>query len=124
MRALEFIAENSAGKIGDRRRMATRGLLKFRDIGGYDRIYELNRVMMAAATADGTDAPLTLDSESWVGRYNTAHPYTQEEHKMLKQAFKAAGTEYEDLNHGDLKSEELLAVNITSPVKAFKGYPR
>jgi DnaJ-class molecular chaperone len=29
-----------------------------------------------------------------------------------------------DLNKGDLRSQENPAVNITSPVKGFKGYPR
>jgi hypothetical protein len=124
MRARDFIAENTPGKIGNRRQVATRGLHKFRDNGGYDRIYELNRVMMAAACADGSDTPLKLDSESWVGRYNTAHPYTKEEHKMLHQAFKAAGSESHDLNHGDLNSEELESTNKVSPVQAFRGYPR
>jgi hypothetical protein len=124
MRARDFIVEKRLGKIGDRRQVATRGLHKFRDHGGYDRTYELNRVMMAAACADGSDTPLKLDSESWVGRYNTAHPYTKEEDKMLHQAFKAAGSEVHDLNHGDLRSQELESTNKVSPVTAFKGYPR
>jgi hypothetical protein len=124
MRSREFIIEKKIGKIGDRRQMATRGLHKFRDHGGYDRTYELNRVMMAAACADGSGEPLKLDSESWVGRYNTAHPYTEEEHKMLHQAFKAAGSEAHDLNKGDLRSQELESTNKISPVQAFKGYPR
>ena len=43
---------------------------------------------------------------------------------MLKMAYKAIGADYEDLNGGDMDSEEMSEVNKVSPVKAFKGYPR
>ncbi len=43
---------------------------------------------------------------------------------MLKQAFRAAGAEYKDVNEGDMDSQEMNDVNRVSPVKAFKGYPR
>ena len=79
--------------------------------------------MMAVASTDGTFVP-DLDGESWIGKDRSAHPYTEEEQQMLIKGFKAAGAEYKDLNNGDFKSQELPAVNITSPVKAFKGYPR
>jgi hypothetical protein len=124
VRAREFIVEKKQGKLRPRQNNATVGLHKFRDPGGYDRAYELNRVMMAAACADGSDGPLDMDQASWVGKYNTAQPYTKEEHKMLKQAFKAVGSEAHDLNDGDLESQELESVNKVSPVKSFKGYPR
>lgn len=123
MRAHEFLIEKRIGKIGKRRQLATRGLHKFRDKDGFDRTYELNRVMMAVACSDGT-TPLNLDTESWAGRYNTAHPYTDVEHAMLNQALKATGCEHHDLNHGDLESQELDGVNTDSPVVAFKGYAR
>ena len=80
--------------------------------------------MMAVACADGTDSPLDLDTESWAGRYNTAHPYTDEEAAMLKQALRATGSETHDLNSGDNRSQELESTNAESPVVAFKGYPR
>ena len=124
MRAFEFLIEKHVGKIGSRRQAATRGLTKFRDVGGYDRTYELNRVMMAVATADGSGKPLDLDSESWSGRYNTAHPYTDEEAAMLKQAFQATGSENHDLNDGDNRSQEVESTHTLSPVVAFRGYPR
>ncbi len=124
MRAREFLSEKRQGKLSKRQQQPTVGLHKFRDPGGYDRSYELNRVMMAAACADGTDNPIEMDQASWVGKYNTAQPYTEEEHKMLKQAFRAVGSEAHDLNHGDLRSQELESTNKVSPVKAFKGYPR
>ena len=123
MRAREFVAEALSGKIGKRRQSATRGLMKFRDSQFQDRIYELNRVMMATACADGT-TPIKMDGESWAGRYNTAHPYTEVEQRMLKQAYAACGSEWEDINHGDMDSEEVEYVNKRSPIEPFKGYPR
>jgi len=117
------VTEAKSGKIGRRRQSATRGLNKFRDSEFQDRIYELNRVMMAAACSDGT-TPINMDGESWAGRYNTAHPYTEVEQRMLKQAFKACGSEWEDINRGDMDSEELKSTNTHSPIQSFKGYPR
>ena len=122
MRAQEFVIEHKKGHISKRLQDATVGLHTFVDNDRADRTYELNRVMMAVAMADGTDAPVTLDSESWAGRNNIAAPYTDVEEKMMHQAFKAVGSEHQDLNHGDTRSQEHPAVNIISPVQAFKGY--
>ena len=124
MRAQEFLVEKQEGHIHHRHQQPARGLSKFRDPGGYDRTYELNRVMMAVACADGTDAPIDMDAASWVGKYNTAHPYTDEEAKMMKAAFKAVGSETHDMNHGDNRSQEPDDTNKASPVQAFMGYPR
>ena len=123
MRAHEFLIEKHTGKIGQRRSQATVGLNKFRDVDLADRVYELNRVMMAAASTDGTFVP-DIDHESWAGRYNVAMPYTDVEQAMLEKAFQAVGSDFEDLNHGDLRSQELESTNTTSPVQGFKGYPR
>ena len=123
MRAQEFVTEDKVGKISRRLDTATVGLHKFRDMQFADRVYELNRIMMAVASTDGTFVP-ELDGESWAGRNNIAAPYTPEEQDMLKMAYKAIGSHHEDLNHGDLRSQEHPAVNTTSPVSAFKGYPR
>jgi len=124
MRAAEFLVEKQEGKIRHRHHQVTRGLSRFRDPGGYDRTYELNRVMMAVACADGTNAPIDMDAASWVGKYNTAHPYTDEEAAMMKQAFKAVGSETHDMNHGDNRSQEPKDTHKVSPVQAFMGYPR
>jgi hypothetical protein len=80
--------------------------------------------MMATAMADGSGDTLDMDEKSWIGKKRGAYPYTEIEHEMLKQAFRAAGAEYTDLNSGDLDSEELKSTHTQSPVKAFKGYPR
>ena len=121
MRAREFIVERD-GKIGIRRQAATRGLTVFGDAERSNSDYTLNRVMMAAAMADGSDKVLDMDSKSWIGKKRGAYPYTEIEHEMLKQAFRAAGAEYKDLNAGDMDSEEVPSTNTQSPVQAFKGY--
>lgn len=123
MRAQEFITERD-GKIGKRRQAASVGLNLFSDNERANSDYTLNRVMMAAAMADGTNTPINMDEKSWVGKRRTAHPYTDVEQRMLKQAYKAAGADYTDLNSGNLASEELESTNIQSPVTGFKGYPR
>ena len=123
MRAHEFITEHN-GKIGTRRQAATVGLDTFGDAEKANSDYTLNRVMMAVACADGSTKPIDMDAQSWIGKKRSAHPYTKVEQNMLKQAFKAAGAEYKDLNDGNMNSEEHPAVNIASPVVSFKGYPR
>jgi hypothetical protein len=110
------------GKISKRQQDSSRGLNIFTNTQ-YDRTYDLNRVMMAVACSDGVN-PIEMNSESWVGKNNTAHPYTKEEQDMLKLAYKAAGIKYKDLNNGDMDSEELPGTNTQSTVKPFKGYKR
>ena len=126
MRAHEFITEQShgtrAGKISKRQQQSTVGLNVFA-ISQYDRTYDLNRVMMAVASTDGTTIP-NIEQESWVGKQNTAHPYTKVEQDMLKIAYKAAGIPFKDLNNGDLDSEELDSAHTESPLKPFKGYKK
>ena len=124
MRAQEFVVEARQGKISKRNQYATVGLNTFHDSQRANSDYTLNRVMMAVACADGSEKPIDMDAYSWVGKERSAHPYTEVEQRMLKQAFKAAGAVYDDVNDGDLDSEEHPAVNTTSPMQAFKGYTR
>jgi len=124
MRANEFVSESKSGKISKVQQQPTRGLHIFsKKIDSYDRLYDLNRLMMAVASSDGVN-PIVMDAESWVGKHNTTHPYTKEEQDMLKLAYKAAGLEYKDLNQGDMDSEELSSTNTQSTIKPFKGYKR
>jgi hypothetical protein len=124
MRANEFVSESKVGKISKRLQQSTRGLNIFsKKIDSYDRLYDLNRLMMAVASSDGIN-PIEMNAESWIGKHNSTHPYTQEEQDMLKLAYKAAGLQYIDLNSGDLDSEELSDTNSQSIVKPFKGYKR
>lgn len=122
MRAKEFITENKS-KPTKRQHYATVGLNIFTD-SPYDRLYLLNRVMMAAASTDGTITP-ELDTESPIGKWNAALPYTKADQEKLNKAYKAAGVKKViDLNKGDLESQELESTNKQSPVKPFKGYKK
>lgn len=123
MRAKEFITEQKRkAKMTKRQKQATVGVDLFRDPDGYDRTYELNRMMMAVAMADGSGTPVQIDSESWIGKDNSAQPYTKLEQLMMKQAAKSIGSKLKDVTHGDLRSMELDTVNKSSPVQAFKGF--
>lgn len=78
--------------------------------------------MMAAAATDGAFTP-NIDGESWIGRNNLSAPYTKQEADMLMQAYKAIGSKYKDINHGDLRSCEVdEIVNKKSPVQGFRGF--
>ena len=124
MRAREFVAEaNGNAKITKRQQSGTRGLNTFGDGERRSNDYTLNRVMMAVAATDGTFVP-ELDKKSWAGKDKTAHPYTQQEQDMLKMAYQAAGASYDDVNGGDMDSEEPPGGNTQSPIQGFKGYPR
>ena len=124
MRAIEFVTESKVGQISKRQQQSTRGLNIFsKKLDTYDRLYDLNRLMMAVACSDGIN-PIEMNAESWIGKHNSAQPYTKEEQDMLKLAYKAAGLEYKDLNNGDLDSEELPNTNTQSIVIPFKGYKR
>ena len=122
MRAQEFVTEMRQGSLSTRNQSATVGLNVFSDSEKANSDYTLNRVMMAVAMADGSGKAIDMDGKSWAGKKRTASPYTEVEQRMLIQAYKAAGADYEDLNHGDLHSGEHPAVNTTSPIEAFKGY--
>jgi hypothetical protein len=126
MRAKEFILEATpGGKMHHHMDNANQGATRLRDVGGYDRTYHLNRMMMAAACHDGKDAnPIKdMDSGSWVEKYNTAHSYTKEEDNMIMGAMKTIGAES---HHpvSDHRSTEHPDTHKTSPVTGFKGYKR
>jgi hypothetical protein len=123
MRAKEFIFESKKrGKITKRQGYASVGIDVFRDPEGYDRTYELNRMMMAVACADGTGIPININSESWIGKDNSAQPYTKLEQDMMKQAAKAIGSKLHDVTKGDLRSQELPDIYKSSPIQSFKGF--
>lgn len=121
VRAREFVAEQR-GRITKRQQSGTVGLHLFGDGRRTNSTYTLNRLMMAAAATDGTFDP-ELDEESWIGKARSAHPYTQQEVEMLKRAYRAVGATYQDLNNGDLDSEEPPGGNTRSPIQGFRGYP-
>lgn len=124
MRASEFISESKRTELHKDHNGPMPGLYNFRD-DGVDRIYNLNRVMMAAAMADGKSTKPIPDcaSSSWNDKYNTAHPYTKEEHMMLKQAFNTVPSNTHHMV-SDHRSTEPETTHKVSPVKGFKGYKR
>jgi hypothetical protein len=115
MRATEFITERTNGKITNRQQQSTRGLHLYSDSEKADSGYVSFRMGIAAAMSDGKNK-LDIDSKSWAGKKKTAHPYTQVEADMLKAAYNAVGADYEDLNHGDMNSQELDGTYTVSPV--------
>lgn len=122
MRANEFITEGKkSGKISKRAQQATKGLNTYGDAEKMNTDYVAYRLGMAVAEADGVN-PLNIDAKSWFGKGKTTYPYSKEEQAMLKQAYKAVGATYTDVNHGDMRSLELDSTNAKSPVVGFKGF--
>lgn len=118
MKITEIIAEGHDGKRPKNAKNSDTGEWRFRDKGGYDRTYNLNRIMMAAAMADGrTEKPVDMDQASFVEKFNLARPYSEAEHNMMKQAFNTVDSEY---NHTetDHRSREDDDVHRQSPVQA------
>ena len=124
MRAKEFVIEAKETEIPGHAQNQMPTTIRGRDIGGYDRTYWLNRFMMAAACADGTNTK-AVDSpaSSWNEKYNTIHPYSKAEVNMVKQAMKTVPTDGMVMI-SDHHSNEKPDTYKVSPVKAFKGYPR
>ena len=115
MRANEFISETRDTKMTKRQNQSTAGVHLYGDSEHVSGDYTSYRLGMAVAGADGTNK-LDIDPKSWVGKKKSTHPYTQAESDMLKQAYKAVGAEYKDINKGDMKSKELDTTNKVSPV--------
>jgi len=123
MRATEFITEGE-GKMHHRHSQATQGVSKSRDVGGYDRIYHLNRLMMAMGMADGmSQDAVEMDNASFAEKYNTVHPYTEQEYNMFISATKTIPTDKKNVVPYS-KSKEPEDTNTTSLVKPFKGYKK
>ena len=123
MRASEFLTEGD-GKMHDQHSQASQGVFKARDVGGYDRIYHMNRLWMAMAMADGkSQDAVDMDSASFAEKYNTVHPYTEEEYNMFVAATKTIPTDRKGVVPYS-KSKEPEDTNTTSLVKPFKGYKR
>ena len=115
MRAQEFISEMKVGKITKRQQQSTRGVNTYGDSEHVSGDYTSFKLGQALAMADGK-GKIDIDGKSWYGKKKTAHPYTQVEQDMLKDAYKAVGADYTDLNHGDMSSKELEGTHTVSPV--------
>lgn len=90
--------------------------------GTADRTYDLYRLTMLAACSDGKN-DLSSNAESWVGRNNTMHPYTQAESDMLKQIYQANGLQWSDelAPNPKNRSEEPKDTNKVSPMTKVKN---
>jgi hypothetical protein len=62
-----------------------------------------------------------MDVASPTEKFNSLHPYTDEEHKMLQQAMKTIPGEYHKMSKRG-KSEEPKDTHKTSPIQGFKGF--
>lgn len=123
MKIKDIIIEGRDGTIQDLdndHESTSTGITKFRDKGGYDRTYNINRVMMAAAMADGkSKKAVDMPQSSWVEKYNTVHPYTDAEHNMMQSAFKTVDSEHHQVVPKS-KSQEHKETYKQSPVPAKK----
>jgi hypothetical protein len=109
------LQESSQKKISKRVQQATTGLNTFGDGERISGDYTSYRLGMAVAGANGKD-PIDMKAKSWIGKSKSTHPYTKAEQDMLKQAYKAVGASYKDVNNGDMKSKELDSTNKMSPI--------
>lgn len=126
MRAKEFINEGgpSRGKMKKDHENATGtgGSVIARDKGGYDRTYHQNRLSMAMAMADGKSTKaVKMDKAGPTEKYNSYHPYTDEEHNMVQSALKTIPSEQHKMAKRG-KSSESEGVHKISPVTGFKGF--
>lgn len=116
MRATEFITEKRHGKISKRSQQSSRGIVIYGDEDHMDSSYVSFKLGQAMAMADGSGKTLDMDGVSWYGKQKTVQPYSELEQQMFKQAAKAVGADYKDINKGDLRSKELDSTNTVSPV--------
>jgi len=99
---------------------AGQGYTLFRDKGGIDRVYHLNRMMMAAAMADGkSKKPVNMPDSGWAQKYNIAFPFTDEEQMMVNQARATIPTDGGELEKRG-KSAEPKDTNVISTVATPK----
>ena len=121
MRAQEFITEtnNGAGyttELHTDHDAVAKGVSRSRDVGGYDRVYHMNRLMMAMAMADGkSTGPVKSAKDTWFEKYNTMHPMTKEEDNMIKAAMATVPTDGKHVSDF-AKSEEAKGGNTLSTV--------
>jgi hypothetical protein len=114
MKCNEVIMEVKSGSIPDSYKQANTGLHTFGDGEHVSGDYAHYRLGLALASTDGKSPLVDMDPKSFYGKRHTAHPYTQEEVEMLKQAYKHVGADFSDLNAGDLSSKELPDTNTKS----------
>jgi len=95
MKASEFIKEAKTTALNKDHDAVGKGVSRSRDVGGYDRIYHMNRMMMAMAMADGVSTGKIdgVNIDTWFEKYNTMHPMTKEEDNMIRAAMNTVPTD-------------------------------
>ncbi len=119
MRVQEIITEVRQPKPTKRQSQSTKGMNIYGDKEKANSDYVAFKLGQAMASTDGKTKP-DIDGKSWYGKKKTIYPYTKEEQDMFMQAAKVVGADYEDLNHGDMRSLELDTTNTVSPVAKRK----
>ena len=114
MKIKDIIVE-TRGELKRRQRFAMCGLNRFTDGKKWNSDYTLYRLGLALAATDGKTMP-KVDEESWLGKWKATAPYSKEEQDMLKLAYKEVHANYEDMNNGDMRSQEGPTINKSSPV--------
>jgi hypothetical protein len=117
MRAQEFIKEGKTTEMHADHKNVGKGVSRSRDVGGYDRVYHMNRMMMAMAMADGksTKKVDNVAIDTWFEKYNTMHPMTQEEDNKIRAAMKTVPTDGKHISKFS-KSVEAEGGNTQSAV--------
>jgi len=115
MRAKEFVTETKRGEPLDAVAKTSPGTGFTLD--GYLDLYRASQ-LMARLPGDVGD----IDPYSFVTGRPMIVAFTDEERKMVKDAFKAMGISYQE--QLDTGSQEPDGVNTVSPTQGFKGYPR
>jgi hypothetical protein len=117
MRATEFITESRVGKMHQTHQAGSPGAY-----GGHgmDKYYDLYRasMLMGLSPEDLAD----VDTSSWIASQPFIGTYTDVDLAKMQAALKALGIKPK--THISGPSEEHKEVNIQSPIKSFKGYPR
>lgn len=123
MKIKEIILEDNIVKNGLKPRKSAEMAMPaaHRVAGTADRTYDLNRIMIAVAIADGKNIP-DIPEQSWAGKNNIATPYSKLESDMLKHAYQATGAEWQDALHPNPheKSLETANINKQSPIPKRK----
>ena len=115
MRAKEFVTETKRGKQLDAQ-AKTMPLVAFTPDGFLD-LYRASQ-LIARLPSNSDD----IDPYSFVTRLPMIVAYTDEEAKLIKDAFNKMGIPYQ--KHNQTGSQEPDGVNTASPTQGFKGYPR
>ena len=117
MRAKDFVKEGKTTQLHPDHEAVSKGYSRSRDIGGYDRIYHMNRLMMAMAMANGRDTK-SIDGaaiDTWAEKYNTMHPMTKEEDNKIRAAMRTVPTDGKHISAFGL-SQEPDGINTKSVV--------